>query len=49
MKCRPLTKRLQNSKKQGVKAIVVLAHNGGSQSTPNGAATGEIIDMAKKR
>ncbi|MFC6603010.1 metallophosphoesterase [Ectobacillus funiculus] len=35
-------------KKQGVKAIVVLAHNGGSQSTPNGAATGEIIDMAKK-
>lgn len=35
-------------KKQGVKAIVVLAHNGGSQSTSDGAATGEIVNMAKK-
>ncbi|WP_083935180.1 bifunctional metallophosphatase/5'-nucleotidase [Bacillus sp. 1NLA3E] len=34
-------------KKQGVKAIIVLAHNGGSQSTPEATATGEIVDMAK--
>ncbi|WP_088011440.1 bifunctional metallophosphatase/5'-nucleotidase [Gottfriedia acidiceleris] len=35
-------------KKQGVKAIVVLAHNGGNQSKANGNATGEIVRMAKK-
>lgn len=35
-------------KKQGIKTIVILAHNGGSQSTPDGAATGDIVDMAKK-
>jgi 5'-nucleotidase len=35
-------------KKQGVKTIVVLAHNGGNQSKANGNATGEIVRMAKK-
>ncbi|WP_420488110.1 bifunctional metallophosphatase/5'-nucleotidase [Gottfriedia acidiceleris] len=35
-------------KKQGVKTIVVLAHNGGNQSKVNGNATGEIVRMAKK-
>ncbi|WP_286133981.1 bifunctional metallophosphatase/5'-nucleotidase [Bacillus sp. AFS053548] len=35
-------------KKQGVKTIVVLAHNGGNQSKANGNATGEIVQMAKK-
>ncbi len=33
-------------KKKDVKAIVVLAHNGGSQSSPNGTAKGQIIEMA---
>lgn len=34
-------------KKQGVRAIVVLAHNGGGQAA-NGTASGDVIDMAKK-
>jgi len=34
-------------KKRGVKAIVVLAHDGGSQSTSDGNATGKIVKMAK--
>ncbi|MGG3466072.1 bifunctional metallophosphatase/5'-nucleotidase [Neobacillus pocheonensis] len=43
-----INKAVANLKKQGVKAIVVLAHNGGSQSALTGAANGEIIDIAKK-
>ena len=43
-----INKAVAELKKQGVKAIVVLAHNGGSQSALTGAATGEIIDIAKK-
>jgi 5'-nucleotidase len=43
-----INKAVAALKKQGVKAIVVLAHNGGSQSSPNGNATGEIVRMAKK-
>lgn len=35
-------------RKQGVKAIVVLAHNGGGQSAPDSGAYGEIVDIAKK-
>ncbi|MGG3468785.1 5'-nucleotidase C-terminal domain-containing protein [Neobacillus pocheonensis] len=35
-------------KKQGVKAIIVLAHNEGRQTRPNGAPAGEIVEMAKK-
>ncbi|MBT2695884.1 5'-nucleotidase C-terminal domain-containing protein [Bacillus sp. ISL-40] len=43
-----INKAVAELKKQGVKAIVVLAHNGGSQSALTGAATGDIIDIAKK-
>ncbi|WP_284035751.1 bifunctional metallophosphatase/5'-nucleotidase [Neobacillus sp. 114] len=35
-------------KEQGVKAIIVLAHNEGKQSSRDDAATGEIVDMAKR-
>ncbi|MFC4799671.1 bifunctional metallophosphatase/5'-nucleotidase [Neobacillus sp. GCM10023253] len=35
-------------KEQGVKAIVVLAHNAGKQSSLDAAGTGEIVDMAKR-
>ncbi|MFB7140294.1 bifunctional metallophosphatase/5'-nucleotidase [Gottfriedia sp. NPDC056225] len=35
-------------KKQGVKAIVVIAHDGGSQSNSTGKVTGDIVRMAKK-
>lgn len=43
-----INKAVAELKKQGVKAIVVLAHNGGRQSTNGGDATGEIVDMAKR-
>ncbi|WML59044.1 bifunctional 2',3'-cyclic-nucleotide 2'-phosphodiesterase/3'-nucleotidase [Neobacillus sp. PS2-9] len=34
-------------KKQGVKTIVVLAHNPGSSNTDGSNATGQVVDMAK--
>ncbi len=43
-----INKSVAQLKKQGVKAIVILAHNDGRQSTPNSAATGEIVKMAKR-
>lgn len=43
-----INKAVAELKKQGVKAIVVLAHKGGGQSGTGGSATGEIVDMAKK-
>ncbi|MCM3570138.1 bifunctional UDP-sugar hydrolase/5'-nucleotidase [Neobacillus mesonae] len=35
-------------KEQGVKAIIVLAHNSGRQSAPNDTPTGEIVEMSKR-
>lgn len=35
-------------KKRGVKAIIVLAHIGGKQSSPISQATGEIVNIAKR-
>jgi 5'-nucleotidase len=43
-----INKSVAQLKKQGVQAIVVLAHIEGSQSTQDGAPTGEIVKMAKR-
>ncbi|MEH7333064.1 5'-nucleotidase C-terminal domain-containing protein [Neobacillus drentensis] len=43
-----INKAVSQLKKQGVKAIVVLAHNEGRQARPDGPAAGEIVEMAKK-
>ncbi|MDN3017128.1 bifunctional metallophosphatase/5'-nucleotidase [Paenibacillus sp. BSR1-1] len=43
-----INKAVSQLKKQGVKAIVVLAHNEGRQARPDSPAAGEIVEMAKK-
>ncbi|MDR6225921.1 bifunctional metallophosphatase/5'-nucleotidase [Desmospora profundinema] len=42
-----INREVKKLKKKGVKAIIVLAHEGGTQNTATGEMTGPIVDIAK--
>ncbi|ETI69712.1 bifunctional 2',3'-cyclic nucleotide 2'-phosphodiesterase/3'-nucleotidase precursor protein [Neobacillus vireti LMG 21834] len=43
-----INKYTKELKEQGIKSIVVLAHNAGSSKTDGTGATGDVVDIAKK-